>query len=140
MTPCFNLLAASNPLDHVLDARLFDGVVSEGSWLYGISGHLYGLGITKQVIVLSPLPLRRGMFLCLFLCILWWPLHSILHSILSCMLKSFREGVLTSHSSCLSVREELLFSLLSLIVREELFLLPVTVVGHIQRFCPHIGN
>ena len=49
MTPCFNLLAASNPLDHVLDARLFDGVVSEGSWLYGISGHLYGLGITKQV-------------------------------------------------------------------------------------------
>jgi F-type H+-transporting ATPase subunit a len=45
----FNLLAASNPMDHISDARLFDGLVSEGSWLYEISGHLYGLGITKQV-------------------------------------------------------------------------------------------
>ncbi len=45
----FNLLAASNPMDHISDARLFDGLVSKGTWLYDISGHLYGLGITKQV-------------------------------------------------------------------------------------------
>ena len=49
MTSGFNLLAASNPMDHISDARLFDGLVSEGSWLYEFSDHLYGLGITKQV-------------------------------------------------------------------------------------------
>ncbi|MDE0740195.1 MAG: F0F1 ATP synthase subunit A [Planctomycetota bacterium] len=49
MTSGFNLLAASNPMDHIKDARLFDGLVSKGTWLYDISGHLYGLGITKQV-------------------------------------------------------------------------------------------
>ena len=49
MTSGFNLLAASNPMDHIADARLFDGLVSEGSWLYEFSDHLYGLGITKQV-------------------------------------------------------------------------------------------
>jgi F-type H+-transporting ATPase subunit a len=49
MTSGFNLLAASNPMDHISDARLFDGLVSKGTWLYDISGHLYGLGITKQV-------------------------------------------------------------------------------------------
>ena len=49
MTSGFNLLAASNPMDHISDAPLFDGLVSKGSWLYGISEHLYGLGITKQV-------------------------------------------------------------------------------------------
>ena len=49
MTSGFNLLAASNPMDHISDARLFDGLVSEGSWLYGSSEHLLGLGITKQV-------------------------------------------------------------------------------------------
>ena len=51
MTSAFNLLAASNPMDHISDARLFDGLVSEGSWLYGVSDHLYGLGITKQVVL-----------------------------------------------------------------------------------------
>ena len=49
MTSGFNLLAASNPMDHISDAKLFDGLVSKGSWLYGVSEHLYGLGITKQV-------------------------------------------------------------------------------------------
>jgi len=49
MTSGFNLLAASNPMDHISDARLFDGLVSKGSWLYEVSDHLYGLGITKQV-------------------------------------------------------------------------------------------
>ena len=49
MTSCLNLLATSNPMDHISDAPLFDGLVSEGSWLYEVSGHLYGLGITKQV-------------------------------------------------------------------------------------------
>ena len=52
MTSGFNLRAASNPMDHISDARLFDGLVSKGTWLYDISGHLYGLGITKQVALL----------------------------------------------------------------------------------------
>ncbi|MCH2367264.1 MAG: F0F1 ATP synthase subunit A [Planctomycetes bacterium] len=51
----FNLLAAADPMDHVNDKPLFDGLVQKGegfsNWLWEVSNHLYGLGITKQVVL-----------------------------------------------------------------------------------------
>ncbi len=49
MFPGTGILASADPMEHIVDAPLFDGVVSKGSWLYDVSDHLYGLGITKQV-------------------------------------------------------------------------------------------
>jgi len=49
MLPGTGILASADPMEHIVDAPLFDGVVSKGSWLYDVSDHLYGLGITKQV-------------------------------------------------------------------------------------------
>ena len=51
MLPGTGILASADPMEHIVDAPLFDGVVSKGSWLYDVSEHLYGLGITKQVVL-----------------------------------------------------------------------------------------
>ncbi|MEC7923340.1 MAG: F0F1 ATP synthase subunit A [Planctomycetota bacterium] len=49
MFPGTGILAAADPMDHIADKPLFDGLLTDGSGLDRISSALYELGITKQV-------------------------------------------------------------------------------------------
>ena len=49
MFPGTGILAAADPMEHIKDRPLFDGLLTDGSGLDRISSALYELGITKQV-------------------------------------------------------------------------------------------
>ena len=49
MFPGTGILAAADPMDHIADKPLFDGLLTDGSGLDRVSSALYELGITKQV-------------------------------------------------------------------------------------------